>query len=79
MEWEGNEEEAEHSVVDGKLAELTGTSSRFSPGANVQCKLKEGMFTATILATGVSLCASESALLGYIVGCVEGVVSKLYY
>ena len=58
MEWEGNEEQAEHSVVDGKLAELTGTSSSFSPGASVQCKLREGVFTATILATGMSLCAS---------------------
>ena len=54
MEW--HTEDAEHSIVNAKVAELVDDSSGFVPGAKVQCKLMEGSFKATILAAGVCVC-----------------------
>lgn len=51
LEWNG---EDEHSVVEGKVVELVDHGSGFIPGANVQCVLREGKFSATIITTGKS-------------------------
>lgn len=49
VEWD---EEDEHSVVEGKIVNLMNNESGYVPGASVQCALKEGTFSAKILATG---------------------------
>ena len=47
--WDG---EDGHSIVEGKVVELANTNDGYTPGARVQCTLKEGVFSATIIATG---------------------------
>lgn len=54
VEWKtDHEEEKEHSIVDGKLADLVNISAGYVVGAEVQCHLREGTFSATILTAGV--------------------------
>ena len=49
MEWEDGKE---HSIVDGKIAELREGSEAFIAGAKVTCRLKEGQYVATIIVAG---------------------------
>lgn len=55
MEWEkeDNDEEREHSVIDGKIADLEHVQSGYVPGAKVSCRIPEGTFPAIIIAAGV--------------------------
>lgn len=55
VEWDEEDEngEKEHSIIDGKVAELPGGSIGFAPGHKIVCKLAQGKFSATIL------CASD--------------------
>ena len=49
MEWD---EGKQHSVIDGKIAELREGSESFKAGAKVTCRLKEGEYAATIVTAG---------------------------
>ena len=51
MEW-GDEEAGDHSVIEGKLADLVNPNSTFVAGTKVQCRLPEGNYPATILVAG---------------------------
>ena len=46
------EEEDGHSIVEGKVVELVNKLDEYAAGAKIQCNLKEGIFSATIIATG---------------------------
>jgi len=49
VEWD---EGKQHSVIDGKIAELREGSESFKAGAKVTCRLKEGEYAATIVTAG---------------------------
>ena len=49
VEWDGEEG---HSVVEGKVVQLKESGASFIAGAKVICTLKQGLFGATIIATG---------------------------
>ena len=53
MEWDSDDDHKEHSVVSGRAVDLVDGASGFVQGAKLKCKLKEGTFSATILAAGV--------------------------
>lgn len=42
MEWDADEDEKEHSVIDAKVAELQKGTSGYVPGGKILCKLTEG-------------------------------------
>ena len=68
VEWEGHGDCKEHSVIPGKVAELVGVAGDqgYVQGAKLRCKLKEGIFFAILLATGLCLCACISIYIANI-------------
>ena len=48
VEWDNDDG---HSVIDSKVATVTGGST-YSTGSKVVCKLREGVYGATIICTG---------------------------
>ena len=52
MKWE---DEDQHSIIAGKVAELCEGSDTFTPGAKVSCQLREGVYLATVITAGIQL------------------------
>ena len=57
VEWD---EEGDHSVIEGKAVTLVDAGVGFVRGAKVECVLREGKYSATVLSAGwvTSLCLS---------------------
>ena len=65
VEWQ-TDQDNEEQEVSGKVADLVDIAGGFVPGANVRCNLREGTFSATVLAAGVWVvdmgkCVGENA------------------
>lgn len=56
VEWDGGEDGGEHSVVQGKLVQLCSNASGYATGSKVNVNLVEGMYPATIIVAGNSVC-----------------------
>ena len=54
VEWEENED-GEHSVVQGKLVNLLDTMDGYNSGTRVEVNLKDGTYLATIIMAGAHL------------------------